>query len=273
MAEFDKKEMSLGDHLDELRSRVLRSIIAFFLIFIVSFYFHKELKEIFERPVFDAMALAGTEICEKIGLDPSGKGFKTLSLQEPALNSIKVAFLAAIGLTFPFVVFQMWGFVTPALHNNEKFAGFLFVPLAIIFFYIGVFVGYFFGLPYLYYLLFEWAAASSTADMELRESEYLSFFAVMTISFGIIMNIPWLVMVLVYVRLVTPDQLADKRGYIALITVVLAAILSPPDPVSQLAMFLPMYLLFELGLVASRFITRKRDQGIAEAEAEVEDGE
>ena len=262
--EQDPHEMTLGDHLDELRSRVIRCILVFFVLFIVGFVYQKELKEIFEAPFFVAIEIAGEELCASIGLDKDGARFQALGLQEPVMNSIKVAFVSAIALAFPVLVWQVWGFVVPALHRNERYAGFLFVPLAVIFFYTGVIVGYYWGLPYLYYLLFEWAASSGTADLNIRESEYLSFFMVMTMSFGIVMNIPWFVMVLVYARLVKPEQLSAWRQYVYFGAVVLAAMLSPPDIMSQIALFIPMVILFEIGLLASRIMVRKREEAIAQ---------
>ena len=137
MAVADPNQMSLGDHLDELRARVIRCLLVFFILFIVGFIYQKELKETFEAPYIEAIDIAGPEIAKIIGLDQPGKRFQALSPQEPVMNSIKVAFIAAIGLTFPVFIFQIWGFIAPALHRNEKFAGFLFVPLAVIFFYTG----------------------------------------------------------------------------------------------------------------------------------------
>lgn len=259
------REMSLGDHLDELRGRVLRSVAVFFAVFIISFLYQKELKTIFEWPFYEAMRLADASILEELGLADQGKVFNVMSLQESVMNAIKVSFTAALALSFPFFVYQMWGFVAPALLKKERFAGFMFVPLAVIFFYSGITIGYLFGLPWLYYLLFELTASSGNVAMIIRESEYLSFFTVMTVAFGMIMNIPWLVMVMVYVRLVTPDQLAARRGYVVMAAVVLAAMLSPPDPFSQIALFIPMWFLFEAGLVMSRMLVRRRQRLLGEA--------
>ena len=121
------------------------------------------------------------------------------------------------------------------------------------FFYGGVIFGYFVGIPLLYEILIEYNA-DGNQSMDLRESEYLRFFMLMTISFGLVMDIPWAILVMVRAGLVSPDQLAKQRKMILLGAVVAAAVLTPPDPMSQCFLFIMIVALFEGGLLVSRFI-------------------
>lgn len=258
---FDDSPMSLGDHLEELRDRLLKVVAVLFVGVVVGMIFQVELKIFIEQPLRRAIGLADPESVARIGLqtDPDKPIFRLDHLAESAINAVKVSFFAALTLAFPVLIYQLWAFVRPALKRNEASAGFLFVPLAVIFFYAGVVFGYTLGLPFLYKLLIEWTA-NENAILDLRQTYYLSFFVMMTLAFGFIMDIPWLVMVLVRMRVMTPDQIAAKRRMIVLIGAIVAAVATPPDPVSQLAMFGLVVVLFEGGLLASRFLYRAPEQ-------------
>ena len=264
------RPMVLGDHLEELRTRLIKVAAVVVLGVLLGFAFHPQLKALVEMPLRKAVSMVDSETIArlKIETDPNKALLKVQSLAEPAINAVKISFFAAIVIAFPILVYQIWQFVIPGLQRKERRAGFLLMPAAVVFFYGGVVFGFFIGLPYFYKWLMEFAAAD-LVEVDLRQSYYHSFFIMMTVCFGAVMDIPWLVMVLVRARVVTPAQLASKRKIIILVSAVLAAVLSPPDPFSQLMLGVMMICLFEIGLIASRILYRERT-GLAVAEEEGE---
>jgi len=266
----DDLPMVLGDHLDELRRRLIWVVILVGAGMIVAFMFQAQLKELVQQPLLAAMAMADEEALEELGLLGKDRLLTTLSLAESPINAMRLSMMAAITIAFPLLIYQLWAFVRPGLRNNERKAGFLLLPAAVLFFYGGVLFGFFIGLPYFYLWLIEWTANDPTARMDLRQSEYYSFFILLTIAFGFVMDIPWLILVLVRARVVTPEQLGRHRRAVVVGCAVLGALLSPPDPISQIALGGMMYLLFEGGVLASRVLYRQSLRRRAEAEADGE---
>jgi len=261
--------MPLGDHLEELRRRCFWVIGVAGLSLIVAFFFQADLKLLMVQPLARAIELIDPDDAKALDLPTdTSKILRTRALAESAINSVLVSLYAAIAITFPFIVYQVWGFIRPALHAKEVRAAFFFFPAAVVFFYAGVVFGYFVGLPQFFTWLMDWTARDPTASFLLTQREYLGFFFMMTIAFGIILDIPWFVMVLTRVGLVSPDTLAKNRKIVIMVCVVLAAMLTPPDPMSQIAFFIPMVLLFELGLLGSRIMHRRRLEGREEEEEE-----
>ena len=264
--------MTLGAHLEELRWRLMKPILLLIILVIVGFGFSAELKLMFEHPLRQALELVDPENLAALGIDPDPDKplLKALSLVESPINAIKVSLFAAVLITFPFFVLQLWRFVAPALSRREKSAGFWLLPAAVIFFYGGTVFGYFLGLPWFYKFSIDFTANYHVV-VDLRESEYFSFFTMLTLAFGLIMDIPWLMMVLVRAKLLTPETIAGKRKIILVIIAVLAAVLSPPDPVSQIVLIGLMLILFEVGLIMCRFMVSKNDQLIAEDDDQIPD--
>ncbi len=175
------------------------------------------------------------------------------TLTESAMVSMSVSFYAALLLTIPVLVYQIWRFVSVGLMRKERQLAFLFVPAGIIFFYLGTVCGYFWGLPYYFAWLLEWTADDLTIKQQLvPQAIYQSSFTMMTVCFGLLMDIPWLIMVLVRVGFVTPDKLAKYRKFILLVNTVIAGLITPPDGTSMIIMMIPLQMLFELGLLLSR---------------------
>ncbi|MDA3961111.1 MAG: twin-arginine translocase subunit TatC [Planctomycetota bacterium] len=250
--------MALGDHLEELRRRLIVVIIALGLTVVLGMIFQVQLKALVEVPLRHAIALSSDEAIAKLQMtrDPEMPVLRLDSLAESPMNAVKLSFYLALALGFPVLIFQLWAFIAPGLRREERKAGFLFIPAAVLFFYGGVVFGFMLGLPFLFRLLIEWTA-NENAVLDLRQSYYFSFFGMMTLAFGFVMDIPWLVMVLVKTRVVTPDQVAGSRRFVVLISAVLAAVLTPPDPISQVVMLALMLILFEAGLLGSRMLYRR----------------
>lgn len=267
MSDHDQP-MALGDHLEELRRRLLLVVLALGVVAIVAMAFQAQLKTVIERPLRAAIAMASDEAVARLRLsrDPDEPVMRLDSLIEGPINAIRLSIYVAITVAFPLLVYQIWAFVAPGLRREERRAGFLFLPAAVLFFYGGVVLGYAVGLPYLFRLLIQMASAEH-AVLDLRQNFYLSFFGMMTLAFGLVMDIPWLLMVLVRTRVVTPDQVARARRFVVLIAAVVAALITPPDPVSQIVMLALILVLFECGLLASRLIHR-RAEAVTDAAAD-----
>lgn len=265
----DQVRMQLGDHLEELRWRLLKVIVVVVLATIVAFLFSVHLKLIAVQPLQQAIAIVGPETAEQMGLNPDPDAARQLrgrSLAEPAITSFTISMLAALMIAFPYAVWQLWGFVRPALHRHETGLAFLFIPSAVIFFYVGAILGYLFALPWFYAWLIQYASVwDPTVEMLLDQKEYYRLLVLMTACFGVILDIPWFVVLLVRLRLVTPQKIAQSRRYVLLGAILVAAVLSPPDPFSQFALFIPIVVLFEIGLLISRVAYRRAQKSAEEA--------
>jgi sec-independent protein translocase protein TatC len=258
---LDEGRMALGEHLEELRWRLFRVITAVVIVLIAAFAFSADLKLFVLQPLKEALIIAGPEASLAVGLDPERDGdrlLKVKSLTESPITAFTISFYTALFAIVPYIVFQIWGFIKPALKTSEVGLFVLFLPTAILFFYTGAVLGYLFGLPWFYAWLIQWAAEDPTAGFILEQRHYIRFFVMMTVCFGVILDIPWLVLILVRMGLVTVQTLAANRRFVLLGAIVLAAVLSPPDPFSQFALFIPMVVLFEIGLFAARIMERRR---------------
>lgn len=252
--------MGIGDHLDELRRRIIWPVIVVGLIFIVAFAFQAQLKEVMLWPLQRAINIVGPTEAKLVGLptDGSMRMLYTFSLAESASTAAQISFYLALALAAPVVLWQLWHFVAIGLTRKERSLAFLFVPAGVIMFYLGTVAGYFFGMPYFYAFLIDYTAGDTTAIIQLRQSEYVETFFMWTVASGLIMDIPWLIIVLVRTGMVTPTQLSKARRMVVVINVIAAAMITPgSDALSLMALFVPMQLLFEIGLLASRFFVPK----------------
>ncbi len=250
--------MGLGDHLHELRRRLIAPLLALTAGFLVGFTYDHELKLLLVRPLQHAIAIVGEEGARKVGLPSDGdpRMLQSFNLGESAVMSVRVSTLFAIAVSIPVFVYQLWRFIVVGLKRQERQLGFLFIPTGIALFYLGAVSGYFYGLPYLYAWLIQWAVDDPTiGGFTLSVSDYHANFVAFTLCFGAVMDIPWLVVVLCRVGLVTPEWLAQRRRIVILVNLIAAAAITPTtDPYTLMMTFLPMQLLFEIGLVASRLI-------------------
>ena len=247
--------MGLGDHLHELRRRLVMPIACLVVAFIAAMAVQDRLKLLLVQPLRWALEILGPEVTTKLGIDPTSDRLLTsFSLGESTMLSMSVAMDAAVLVTIPVLLWQLWSFVATGLKREERRLAFLFVPFGVILFYVGAVVGYFWGLPYMFAWLVQWEASDPTAREALfGMALYHELFVNMTLCFGLIMDIPWAVMVLVRVGFVSVAQFSRLRRYVAIINVILAAMITPTtDLVSLMVMFIPMQLLFEGGLLASR---------------------
>ena len=246
--------MSLGDHLHELRRRLILPIASLAVLFLAAFIFHVELKIIFNMPMVWALHI-DPEMTKRAGIDPNEiKIFQAIDVMESMMASMSVCFYTAIFVAFPIFVYQLWMFVSVGLMPKERRLAFLFIPVGVIFFYAGALAGFFEGLPFYYYVMIKWVANDPITVFRPALASYLSNFVLMTLVFGFIADIPWLIMVLVRVGFVTVDQLSKNRKIAIMVNAVIALFVSPPDGLSMLLMMIPLVGLFELGLILSRLM-------------------
>lgn len=268
--------MGLGDHLHELRRRLVWPLITIGVVFIGAFAFQDRLKLAVLWPLGRALRLAGEKDAIKVGLAHSHEDFLAMchqpahclvvqSLAESTTTAIKISTVAGIALALPVLLWHLWQFVAVGLTSRERRLAFFFLPLGIVLFYIGMIAGYFTGLPYFYAWLIQFTAQDSSASYLLRQSEYIDDFINATLSFGLVMDIPWLVMVLVRTGVIARATIAKSRRYVIAINAVLTCCVCPAtDPGSLFLTFLPIQLLFEAGLFCSRFFEPKRAPLIGE---------
>lgn len=232
----------LLSHLIELRSRLLRSVAALLLIFLALMPFSQRLYSWLAHPLLSRL--------------PAGAKLVAIDVSSPFLVPVKLTFLTAILLAMPMIIYQLWAFVAPGLYRNERK---LAVPLlfsAGALFYTGCAFAYFLVLPMVFGFLTR--VTPEGVAMMTDISHYLDFVTMIFLAFGASFEVPVAVVILVLLGWVTPEQLRGARPYAIVGAFVIAAVLTPPDVVSQLMLAIPMVLLYELGVLAARMIARRR---------------
>lgn len=245
--EIDDSKAPLIEHLIELRQRLVWAVVALFIAFLFSFYFADEIFGILVQPLTDAF--------------PPGEGKLVYTkLYEAFFVEIKVAMFAAFFLAFPIISNQLWAFVAPGLYSNEKKAFLPFLFATPILFTAGAALAYFVVMPtaFRFFLGFEGEVGGMTQEALPAMGDYLSLVMQFILAFGICFQLPVLLLLLNRAGLVTREQLKGLRRYMVVGAFVLAAILTPPDIVSQFLLGIPLILLYEASLAIMWFTERKR---------------
>ncbi len=241
--------MSLGDHLDELRRRLIWPLIILGIGFFTAFLYEATLQQIFAQPMAWATQLYPNQ-AKAVGLPNDGTlpKFMIHGVMEGPMSSMLVSFYTAFFIAFPVLVYQLWQFIGVGLVPRERRLAFLFVPAGIMFFYAGTVFGYFIGLPYYYGFMIKWTANNPIALFNLQLTGYHHGFVFMTMVFGLIMDIPWLIMVLVRVGFVTVRQLIVHWKAAIMVNTAISAVVAPPDAISMIAMMIPLIGLYIIGV-------------------------
>lgn len=259
MAEVDNNQentseggqMPLLEHLIELRGRLIKSGVSIIILFFIAYYFAPQLYAFLVQPLADVLHQMGGD-----------RRLIFTALHEAFFTYIKVAFFAAMFVAFPFISVQLWMFVAPGLYEHEKkaFAPFL-VATPILFFLGGALAYYYvFPLAWQFFISFESGGApgSLPIQLEAKVGEYLSLVMRLIFAFGICFELPVVMTLLARLGMVTSKGMREKRKYAIVAAFVAAAILTPPDVISQLGLAIPTIILYEISILSAMLVERKR---------------
>ena len=238
-------------HLIELRERLVRSILAFAIASIPALYFSAELYDILAAPLIHSL--------------PKGSQMIATGVITPFLIPMKVAFMAGFLVALPVILYQAWAFIAPGLYAHEKRLVLPLVVSSTVLFLLGMAFCYFivFGKVFAFIASFAPSTIKVSPDIEA----YFNFVLGMFLAFGLAFEVPVVVVVLVITGIVSVEQLREWRGYVVVAIFVVAAVVTPPDVVSQVALAIPMCLLYEIGIVVAQAVSRRRkaEPGLSES--------
>ena len=240
-------DASLIEHLVELRSRLLRAVAGLMLAFLALLPFANRLYGWLAQPLLEKL--------------PEGAHLIAVEVASPFFAPLKLAFFVALVGTMPWLLYQLWAFVAPGLYRREKKLAMPLLVSAVTLFYAGCAFSFFLVLPVVFGFLT--AITPEGVAMMTDIHAYLNFVMVIFLAFGLSFQMPVALVILTLLGWVTPDQLAEWRGYAIVGVFVLAAIVTPPDVVSQLMLAIPMCLLYEAGIIAARVLAPKADDAAA----------
>ncbi len=248
-AETDKEQSLIG-HLVELRSRLLRAVLAVLAVFLVLVPFANRIYTLLAEPLRAKL--------------PDGTQMIAIDVASPFLTPIKLAFFVALVLAMPVLLYQLWAFVAPGLYQHEQRLARPLLASAVALFYSGCAFAYFLVLPAVFAFLTSIAPEGVAVMTDI--SRYLDFVLVLFLAFGFSFEVPVAVVILVLLGWVDIAQLRAVRGYVVVGAFVVAAIITPPDVVSQLMLAIPMCLLYEAGIVAAHLLVRRKSEAPAKPE-------
>ncbi len=231
----------LISHLLELRSRLLKAILAVMVVFVGLIYFANNIYEFIASPLVERL--------------PEGATMIATDVASPFFTPLKLTLVAAIFLTIPVILYQIWAFVAPGLYKHERK---LVMPLMFsssLLFYCGVAFAYYIVFP----LVFGFFTTISIGEVEFATdiASYLDFVLALFLAFGIAFEVPVAIILLCWTGVTTPQSLSTKRPYIIVAAFVIGMMLTPPDMISQTLLAIPICLLFEVGLLLARFYVKK----------------
>ena len=255
--DIDETQAPLLDHLIELRTRLVRAVIALSIAFAVCFYFAEDIFEILVRPLAGAF--------------PAGEGRLIYTkLYEAFFVEVKVALFAAFFVSFPVIANQLWAFIAPGLYAREKKAFLPFIIATPVLFTLGASLAYFLVMPtaFKWFLGFEGVSAGIPQEALPAMGDYLDLVMRFILAFGISFLLPVLLLLLNRAGLVTRAQLAGARRYVVVAAFIVGAVITPPDVISQLLLAVPLMILFEGSLLIMRFSEKKAAEQKVDEEAE-----
>ena len=242
---------SFTSHFVELRSRLIKSIIFIILVFILSYTFAEHIYSFLVNPYAEA-----------VKDDTTSRRLIFTALHETFITYLKVAFFSAIFIGSPVLLIQIYQFIAPGLYKNEKKALLPYLILTPILFLLGGMLVYYLVMPLAikFFLSFETMGSSTSLPIQLeaKVNEYLSLIMRLIFAFGISFHLPILLNLLARICIVDSENLKKTRRYFIVIIFTLAAILTPPDPVTQIGLAIPLLLLYELSIITVRFTEKKK---------------
>ncbi|RFF27178.1 twin-arginine translocase subunit TatC [Wenzhouxiangella sp. 15181] len=234
-------ELSLIDHLVELRSRLLRAVAAIIVVLLVLAPFARQLYGILAKPLVRHL--------------PEGASMIAIDVASPFLTPFKLVLILALLIAMPYVLYQLWAFVAPGLYRQEQRLARPLLGMAVLLFYVGCAFAYFVVFPVVF--AFFASMAPEGVAMMTDINRYLDFVLTLFIAFGLAFQVPVATIILVALGITTPKALGRMRGYVVVGAFTVAMLITPPDMISQTLLALPVLLLFELGIIASRVLVKR----------------
>ena len=252
MSDDNIKKSSFVEHLTELRSRILKSVIFLFIFFIVCYFFSEDIYNFLISPYAEA-----------VKNDDINRRMIFTALHETFITYLKVAFFAAMFVSSPIILTQIWKFVAPALYKNEKTALLPYLIATPTLFLFGGMLVYYLIMPLAikFFLTFETSAqlGNLPIQLEAKVNEYLSLIMRLIFAFGISFQLPVLLSLLARVGFVDSEYLKKRRKYVIVIIFAAAAILTPPDPITQIGLGIPLLILYELSILSVKLMEKKKN--------------
>ena len=239
-----EKDQSLMDHLIELRDRLLHMVLAILIVFVCLFAFSEDIFTVAAQPLLNLM--------------PEGTSMIATGVTSPFLVPFKLVLLLSVLLTIPYLLHQIWAFIAPGLYHHEKRLATPILISSVILFYCGIAFAYFVIFPILFSFFIGIAPEGVAVMTDI--GQYLDFIIAIFLAFGIAFEVPVATFLLIAAGVTSADKLADKRPYIIIGAFVIGMLLTPPDVISQSLLAIPIWLLFELGLIASRFFLKEKPE-------------
>lgn len=239
---MDEEKLAVTTHLEELRKRLTISLIAVVVGFVVSYSFAEQIFKFLMNPLLSVM--------------PQNSSLIFTNLTEAFFTYLKTSILSGIFIGSPVIFYQMWKFISPGLYKHEKSYCVPFVIFSTLFFIAGASFGYFIVFPFgfKFFLGFETNFIKALPSIK----EYFSFCSKLLLSFGIIFELPLIIFFLAKIGLVTSDLLTKNRKYAVLLIFVVAAVITPPDVITQIMMAGPLIILYEISIIVARIFGKKK---------------
>ncbi|MBZ9917247.1 twin-arginine translocase subunit TatC [Mesorhizobium sp. BR1-1-12] len=254
--EIEKSSAPLMEHLIELRRRLIWSLGGFFAAFLVCFFFAKKL--------FNLLVVPFKWATQWAGLDPHKVELIYTAPQEFFFTQVKLAMFGGMVIAFPLIATQIYKFIAPGLYKNERNAFLPFLIASPILFLMGASLVYFFFTPMVmwFFLAMQQSGTNDQVQISLlpKVSEYLSLIMTLIFSFGLVFQLPVVTSLMTRVGMLSSKALAEKRKWAIVIAFVVAAVLTPPDPMSQIGLAIPTILLYEVAIWSARMIERSQER-------------
>lgn len=248
----ETSSMGFMSHLVELRDRLLRIVVAVLLIFLSLFYWANDIYTYLAGPLTQHL--------------PEGSQMIAIDVASPFLTPFKLVLMLSVFLGMPYILYQIWSFVAPGLYKHEKRLAAPLLASSIILFYCGMLFAFYVVFPLVFG--FFTSVGPEIVNISTDIGRYLDFVISLFFGFGIAFEVPIATIILVAMGLTTPDKLSEKRPYVIVAAFVLGMLLTPPDIISQVLLAIPMWLLFESGVLASKYIFAERLQKEADEAAQ-----
>lgn len=242
----DNTEQTFLSHLIELRDRLLRSVLVVLVIFLSLFYFANDLYGLLAQPLLQYL--------------PEGQQMLATSVISPFLTPFKLTLVLSVFVSMPFLLYQAWAFVAPGLYKHEKRLAKPLLFSSIVLFYAGMAFAYFVVFPLLFRFMANLIAGMQGVTYAPDITQYLDTVLKLFFAFGIAFEVPIATIILIATGMTTAEDLAKKRPYIIVGAFVIGMLLTPPDIISQTLLALPMWVLFELGLIFSKVLLKKPEE-------------